>query len=82
LVYPLLSNFVAASILAYRDYENHRDGQKASEIKERIGDLEAWRTGFKSIENPQNTRGTPMHIMQWQIERLKPKLAQRLSEFT
>lgn len=81
LVYPLLSNVIVASILAYGDYENHPDGQKGVEIKARIALLETWRAGFKSLDSHRNASGTPMHVIRWQIEGLKETVAQSLSDF-
>lgn len=82
LIYPLLSNMVVASIRAYGDYENHNDCQKGHDIKARIAVLEKWRSGFKSIENPENLRKTPMHVMRWQTQSQKRTMAQRLLEFS
>jgi Protein of unknown function (DUF1643) len=81
LIYDFLSPSVAGSIRAYGDFANHPDRVKATDIQSRVAALELWRARFPCIDSPTNDDGTPMHVMRWQIRRLKATMVERLSNF-
>lgn len=81
MIYHFVSPFVAGSIRAYGDFENHPDRVKGNDIRARVAGLELWRAQFPRIDSPTNDNGTPMHVMRWQFRRLKGIMAERLSNF-
>ncbi len=68
----------SAFIMAYGDYENR--GKRDNEIKERIALVQSYLFKAKEILLPKNSSGTPMHPMNWQRQKLKPKISNLLAE--
>ena len=59
---------IVATVFAYGDYENHSDPEIGRQLKDRIRVIRESLSDFPVIDSPNNTSGSPKHVMKWQID--------------